>query len=259
MIVGAILLCTWLTAGSALAENDDLEEGIRLYEALEYEPAQAILETALTKEGSTRAEIARAALYLGVVRVALGDASAGSTWFTVALAYDDTLQLPEGISPKIREQFDALAAKLTFARPIAASASVPEPDLIMPKTPAIDALVNDSPPPSAAQPNKTWLYAAGGATLLATGAALTFGILSYSAANEIESRPHERAELQTLQDKREFRGNLANAFLATAGALAATTVVVYLVQRPGKKTLETPPISVSGSADGAIVGTWFSF
>jgi hypothetical protein len=47
--------------------------------------------------------------------------------------------------------------------------------------------------------------------------------------------------------------------VAVTGALAATTAVVYWVQRPKKKSLEVPPVSVSGSAESAMVSTWFRF
>jgi hypothetical protein len=250
-----------LSAGRAEAENEDLEEGIRLYEALEYEPAQAKLETALANERSSRADIARAALYLGVVRVALGDPSEGTTWFTVALSYEASAEIPPGTSPKIREQFEAIAAKLTFARTSHSAASTDKPKLDAPPSPGIDALADDTPAPvtKAEEGSMMWTYAAGGATILSAGAALTFGILAYGTANDIESRPHERAELASLQDDLDFQGRLGNAFLAATGALAATTAVVYLVQRPGKKRLETPPVTVSGTSNGAMVGTWFRF
>jgi hypothetical protein len=257
MIALTIALFLLLGAGPVQAENDDLEEGIRLYEALEYEPAQAMLEAALTHEGSSREEIARAALYLGVVRVALGDVDAGSTWFTVALSYDATVQVPAGTSPKIREQFEALAARLTFTRPTMQAAPVQNNTIEKPNTPAIDALV--SGPAVVEEHSMMWTYVAGGSAILAASAALTFGVMAYTKANEIESGPHERAQLLALQDQVDFRGRVANGFLAAAGALTATTIVVYLVQRPGKQTLETPAISVSGSADGAMAGTWFRF
>jgi hypothetical protein len=253
----AILMFACLFCERVEAENESLEEGIRLYEDLEYEPAQTMLETALAKEGSTKEELARAALYLGVVHVALGDAAAGETWFTVALAYDETLQVPGGTSPKIAEQFDALAAKLTFARPITAEAAE-KPDLVTPATPAIDALVN-APEPAPEQ-SMMWTYVAGGATVAALGAAVTYALLARSTASDIESRPHERAELQDLQDQLDTQGAVANTFLAMTGALAATTAIVYWTQRPGKTTTrESPTISVTGSADGASVGALFSF
>lgn len=258
LIALAIVLLMCLSVGRAEAENEELEEGIRLYENLEYEPAQATLETALTKEGSSRADIARTALYLGMVRVALGNPDDGATWFTVALSYDATLEMPPGTSPKISEQFDVLKAKLTFARPTEA-ATTTAPKVIAPPQPGIEALVSEPTAPPAQKQSMKWTYIAGASTIVAAGASLTFGIMAYNTAGDIEDRPHERAELAALQDELDFRGRMGNAFLAATGALAATTAVIYWVQRPGK-TLETPPpVTVSGSANSAMVGTSFRF
>jgi hypothetical protein len=257
-----IFLCSWIQLGEAQAENEDLAEGVRLYEALDYEPAQALFEKALKHEGSSREEIAQAAFYLGVVRVALGDQEAGSLWFTVALSYDDTLTLPAGTSPKISDLFDELKAKLVFARPSSGSETPTNTNnvVIGPKTPAIDALVNERPRDSVREESSMfWTYAAGGSTVVAAGLALTFGVMAYGTASDIESSPHERAELEGLQGDLDRQGDLANTFLAATGVLAATTAVIYLVQGRKKKSLETPAISVSGTADGAMVGTWFSF
>lgn len=256
-----VFLCSWLQFGQAQAENEDLAEGIRLYDALEYEPAQVLLEKALNTEGTSRKDIAKAALYLGVVRVALGDQEAGSTWFTVALSYDDTVKIPEGTSPKISELFDELAGRLTFARPVMQSVT-PEPKLTnVPKTPGFDAL--DKPATADSEPDESssmlWTYAAGGTTAVAAGLAITFGVLAFGTASDIESSPHERAELEDLQDTLDRQGDLANSFLVATGVLAATTAVVYLVQRPKKRSVESPAISVSGTAKGAMIGTWFSF
>lgn len=253
-------VCSWVQLGTAAAENEDLAEGIRLYDALEYEPAQALLEKALQAEGNSRAEIARAALYLGVVRVALGDQEGGSTWFTVALSYDAKVEIPAGTSPKISDLFNELAARLTFARPSPATDTSAPRNLVTPDTPAIDAMVNEKPVNETREGgSRFWTYAAAGSTLVAGGLALTFGVIAYGTANEIESSPHERAELKGLQDDLDRQGDLANSFLAATGALALTTAIVYLVQKPSKNRMESPAISVSGTADSAIIGTRFSF
>jgi hypothetical protein len=195
--------------------------------------------------------------------VALGDQEAGATWFTVALSYDDSVKIPEGTSPKISELFDELAARLTFARPVMGSVT-PLPKISnAPKTPGFDALEKPAPVvPAPEEGSRFWTYAAGGTTAVAAGlavTAVTLGSLAHSTASDIESRPHERAELEDLQDTLDLRGDLANSFLMATGVLAATTAVVYLVQRPKKSSVESPAISVSGTANGAMIGTWFSF
>jgi hypothetical protein len=260
-VFAAILMFVCLVAGSASAENENLEEGIRLYEALEYEPAQAKLQAALTEEDATREEISRAALYLGVVSVALGDAAAGETWFTVALAYDDSLQVPQGTSPKIAEQFNALAARLKFTLSVAEPAvetakevlaEVPVEPIVEPPPPAPAPVVEDR--------GRMWTWVAAGSTVAAAGAAVTFALLARSTASDIESEPHERATLEELQDKLDTRGDVANIFVAVTGALAVSTAIVYFAERPTKKTArEMPSISVAGSRDGAWVGARFSF
>ncbi len=197
-----------------------------------------------------------------MVRVALGDQEGAYTWFTVALSYDASVQIPAGTSPKIRTLFDELAARLTFARPIGGTPTpTPTPKLTnAPKTPGFDALGDEKSAPAVrGQGSMFWTYAAGGATVVAAGLAVTFGVMTYSTASDIESRPHERAELEDLQDKLDRQGDLANTFLATTGVLAATTAIVYLVRGRTKKSMESPAISVSAAADGAVVGTWSRF
>jgi len=252
--MGAALL---LLTTPAQAENEDLEEGVRLYEALEYEPAQLKFEAALVHEEITKEELARTALYLGVVHVALGNPARGETWFTIALAYDGTLKVPDGTSPKIGEQFEALASRLTFTRPKA-----PEPTTVVVAPPPVDqpSVANTVPKQQERGiPLGTWI--AGGGAVATSGLAITFGLMARSTSKDIEARPHGRAELAELQDTLDTRGALANAFVLATASLAATAGIIYLVDRFVVPTSSEAPaaIDVSATDSGATVGARFRF
>ncbi len=105
-----LLLALGLTAGRAHAE-DDLARARQLEAQLDYEPALAIVEGALSRGGADPARTAELHLLAGRLAAGLDRARAAEAHFARVLALRPDAALPEGTSPKLTAPFAAARAR----------------------------------------------------------------------------------------------------------------------------------------------------
>jgi hypothetical protein len=241
--------------------DEEINAGIRLYNDLEYEAARAKLEGAMNREGASRSEIARAALFLGLVHLHLGETAIGETYFAVALSYDDSLAIPGTVSPKLKNVFQTVAERMAFPRPFAYGAAELPPD------------PGPAPPQATVRAKAAhrgwgaWTAIAASTTVAAGGAATTFALMARSTKTQIEGSPHGRAELAELQDQLSFRANAANLAFAATGALLLGTLAVYKAEtrqrargkQPADRVGPPPALSARPLAGGAWVSAGVRF
>jgi len=110
----------------------DLEEGLRLYQQLEYSAAVPRLESALAAESLPASDRARAALTLSVLQLALGEGDARES-MAAALRLDPQLVIPEGSSPKVRSLFEEVRESLATEAPVPAPVPAPTPEATPPE------------------------------------------------------------------------------------------------------------------------------
>jgi len=258
--VVAFVAATCLGLGIADADDADLEEGMKLYESLDYENAQSKLELALGHDDASASDIGRAALYLGLVHYNLGNTVAAETYFGVALTFDDSLALPSGTSPKIGDTFKQIR-ELRFPSP---RVGEPGGEAVKP----ID-VAGTGPPRWGQEPAKPvetekgfpwWTAAAGTLTAATGGAAVYFALKARATKNTIEDSPHARPELEALQDDLDTQSTVANLLFAATGAFAISTAIVYLVEKRSGSSVERK-LSVGATATGssAWVGASWQF
>lgn len=117
------LLCVGLLCSEAAAQarNPFFDAALRLYDALEFEAALEQLDKAASFAGNQPADETRIAVYRGIVKLELGDATRAKTDFMTALAFDSELRLPDGVSPRIRDFFAKTRKEFLAANPAAAA------------------------------------------------------------------------------------------------------------------------------------------
>ena len=100
---GALLVITGvmlLTSGDARAKNPYLKQAIQSYENFEYEDALRILQQAIEVPDSTKKELAKVYLYMGLVRFTLGDPAQAEKDFKKAVGLNYKIKPPADTSPK---------------------------------------------------------------------------------------------------------------------------------------------------------------
>ncbi|RMG20182.1 MAG: tetratricopeptide repeat protein [Deltaproteobacteria bacterium] len=100
--IRVLLLCLLLPFAAAAAAPSAFEEGTRFYEALDYERAATAFEKVLDDETVEAATRARAAAYLGVIRLVLGEEQKAREAFATALRIDPEVALPTDASPAVQ-------------------------------------------------------------------------------------------------------------------------------------------------------------
>jgi hypothetical protein len=234
------------------APQDKLEQGIGLYGSLEFDRALLAIQDAVN-EPRPLPELARAALYLGLIYMQLGDEATARTFLTVALSYDAGIQLPAGTSPKIAAAFDEIAGRLQFARPV--QRRLPPPSTS--GSAGGDTQTNHFGWTKVQLPQERggpglWTFVSGGATAAAAAAAATFAVLAQGEKSKIESEPHGRDELAVLQSSLNTKATAANLLMAATGALALSTFFVYRAEsKPAEPARERPQVAAGATGDSA--------
>ena len=98
-----LALALALSAGSET--GSPVEEGVRLYEGLQFERAALMLKQAAADSSLSDSERARANLYLGLSSAQLLDESGAREAFARAAEFDPKVRLPGGVSPKVERIF----------------------------------------------------------------------------------------------------------------------------------------------------------
>ncbi len=98
----ALALAAAMTASPSASSVD---EGVRLYDGLQFERAALLLKRAAADSALSDRERARANLYLGLASAQLLDESGAREAFARAAELDPRVRLPPGVSPKVERIF----------------------------------------------------------------------------------------------------------------------------------------------------------
>lgn len=143
-LVLAIGIITALSGVPAHAEsaNPYLQKGIDLYLDFEYEAALEQLKMAASAEDNARFDKIQIGLWLGYIRMELGDEEGAQADFTTTLKLDPKLELPAKISPKVAVVFERAREQVLKTIP-----------LVPPPPPAATSTPPKAPPDQAAEPS----------------------------------------------------------------------------------------------------------
>jgi hypothetical protein len=246
-------LLVMFCAGTALAENPYLPAAVRLYESFDYEAAMDQLNRARTFPGTTPQELVKIEMYTGLLKFELDDIEGARLAFRTALSLDPAANVPNGISPKVRAEWNSIKKQIAKIRvpenetkqpaakaPQPAPAAAPAPQIIVlaPSKPAPP--VNLAPVESPTSPLVASLepepprkspgpyFVLGGAAVLA-GAGGVFGMLSKSAESSGAAEPVQVKE-NDLYATAHSRAVVANVLYGVAAA-AAVGGVIWLLSR----------------------------
>lgn len=139
---------------------DPLTQGMRLYDALKFKAAMPHLDRAKADTGRSVAERARAAIYLAIIHLSLGDDASADRNIDEALRLDRAVKPPIGASPKVSQ----LLEKRRLLLP---PAEVPPPQPIAAAAPPAATATEQAPAPVY---DRWWFWTAVG-TLVVAGAA----------------------------------------------------------------------------------------
>lgn len=250
------LLCASVLGGAEHgAATKFLQAAKQLYAEVEYESALDQLSRARKAGGVTPSEMVEIDIYTGLIQCDLGNWDAGRSSFRTALALNPDAQLPKGVSPKIKVEWNLLqkqAAKHR-AKSHPTAVATPEPQPTPPPTPAPATTPTPAPTPAPgpslataptpaapagglhasteaeAQPRSPAPYfVLGGAAALAAAGG-TFALLSSHASSSAQS---EQVQLAA-------QGNVSTAHTDAlvanvcygAAAAAATAGIIWLLAR----------------------------
>lgn len=114
----AAICLSLLLSQLGFAADNELAEGLRLYEELEYNKAEPILDGVLQDSANSDSDRSQAALHLGIIQLALGKEETARQSFHSALSLDRDRPLPPGTSPKIVDIYNAIRAELPAPEPV---------------------------------------------------------------------------------------------------------------------------------------------
>jgi hypothetical protein len=101
-MIGLVLVAALAAASEA---PSPVEEGVRLYEALQFERAALVLKRVAADSSISDSERARANLFLGLSSAQLLDEAGAREAFARAAELDPHVHLPAGVSPKVERTF----------------------------------------------------------------------------------------------------------------------------------------------------------
>ena len=97
--------------------------------------------------------------------------------------------------------------------------------------PAPAAATSTAPAPEPAQPRRRlWSYVAGGAAVAAVAGGSLFALKAKSAASDLQSTPHERADLDKLEPQIRSDASKGTALLVAGGVLAAAAAALWVME-----------------------------
>jgi len=195
-----------------------MEKGVALLNDMEDKKALTSFRKALQSVSDDK-EKAALYMYMGIAHFNLLDKDSASQSFQQALLMDPKLALPGSVSPKIREFFEGVKAKLPKKK-------VEKPK---PKTkPKPNLKPKPKPEP---EPSGQGIYRITGFTLLgvavaAAGAGIGMGVWGGSMEDDAGDLSKSYAEASDLHDKASTRYLVANILYGVAGAAAVTSAVM---------------------------------
>jgi len=127
LFLAALTLVVLMASGVARAENPYLKQAIQSYENFEYEEALRILQQAVAVPDSTKEELAKVHLYMGLVRFTLGDPAQAEKDFKKAIGLNYKIKPPADTSPKIVSEFQRVKKTIP---PMQAAARKVDPGLL---------------------------------------------------------------------------------------------------------------------------------
>lgn len=120
---------------SALAGDAAFEDAMKLYKALEYEEAIPKLDAIAKRADLSPNDKATALMWLGLSHAGAGDMDNARAQLHAALKSDDTIALPDKVSPRIIAMFDELKRQVAEEKANAAKVDTPPPEQPPPDEP----------------------------------------------------------------------------------------------------------------------------
>ena len=217
----AITVLLLTVSGEARAGNPYLKQAIQSYENFEYEEALRILQQAVEVPDSTKDELAKVHLYMGLVRFTLGDPAQAEKDFKKAIGLNYQIKPPADTSPKIVSEFQRV--KKTIPPP---EVKDPPPGGGAPPPGGGPIIVKPLPTP----PRKrvwTWVVLGVGAGALVGGG--VFGYLASSAKADFDKQEWaDKAD--DLKNTAESRALLANILFGVGGAGMAAALILFFTE-----------------------------
>ena len=139
----AVAACVAFTLAASSARAQTAEEGLRLYNAAQFQEAIRAFEAVLASAAATRADVLTAHQHLTALHVFLGDEDAATRHAQAAVALEPEVRAPEGSPPQVAAALDAAR------REVGAAARIDVTPLaeVLPSQPvAITATVAPAPP-----------------------------------------------------------------------------------------------------------------
>lgn len=201
--------------------------------SIEYELAIPLLERALVADLS-QPQKAELNADLGICYASVGETERARSAFDRALKANILLDLPVGTSPKIRQLFESARAERS-------KASAKETTVVMAPSEPVGTLV------------KPVDFVLGGAVVAGVAAGIITGVISSNAASDLQNSLHDRAAVDSLNNRRRTYAIASVCSYAFAGAAAVTELVLVLVmnRRPEPESAGDVSVSAAISPTGA--------
>lgn len=239
----ALVLALLVAPSWARADNPDLARGIEAYENFEYQKAQGILLDALKNTDSTKKEMAKVHIYLGLVHFTLGDKSGARKDFEAALKLDYNSTLPPDTSPKIMAVFNTVKD------------SLPPPVIVTPVKNHPPGIHGVPPPPPR---KRVWTWVAvgiGGAAVIGAGAC---AYLASAAKTDFDNEPFAD-KANELKSKIETRALAANVLFGVGAAGLVTGLILFFTEGSSADDQAEPPAQPAVSLTPGGATLTFSF
>jgi len=239
--LAALVLFIVTAPGKARAENPYLKQAIQSYENFEYEEALRILQQAVEVPDSSKEELAKVYLYMGLVRFTLGDPAQAEKDFKKAVGLNYQIKPPADTSPKIVSEFQRI--KKTIPPPeVKGTGGGDQP-------PGGGGIVIVKPLPT--PPRKrvwTWVVLGVGAGALVGGG--VFGYLASSAKADFDKELYAD-KANDLKNTAESRALLANILFGVGGAGMAAALILFFTEGADQPTAtESAGLSVTPTVLG---------
>jgi hypothetical protein len=213
---------------AALAGDPSFDEGVRLYNELEYEQAIFRFEEIALRPGQAPADKATALVWLGMSYAGTGDLDSARRMFGDALRVDAATALPPNVSPRIVAMFDevkAAAVTVVPEKPV-------EPAPLAPSTPEVKT--PEEKPSEGPSVGLIAAATAGGVGVAALGAGALFAVFAgghYTQLTATNPKPFQD-EAKTLRDTMNLEITGAAVLIPTGLALLGTGAALLFVDLP---------------------------
>jgi tetratricopeptide (TPR) repeat protein len=208
------LLALSLALSTAIADDPEFTEGVRLYNEFEFE--QSIFrfqKAALTAQTGTAGDRAEVFIWLGLSYAGIGDFESARRHFKDALSLAPDMPLPGKASPKVQELLEEVRADVKANPP-------PPPD---PGPGPTSDPTADPPPPSGPPLDPVILWTGAGiAGALAVGALVGAGVMLVLMQGNLAIVQDENS----FQDEAKAAQDAANIQAGAAVGLGVTGLVL---------------------------------